>query len=464
LATASLKNAYGDETYNSIRTMIDAGATFQAVRQRLAEQDKNPEDFTIEDFTAMHNASAAGQQDWERKLSAFSLLIQSNDPANVHEAAAQFSELFPGVTYSPDQLMADLGSERFAKGMSDIATLATTFDTWNEAKASFDRLNLGIDQDVAADMFQAMKINAIDEEWTAITDSDWFRGLDAGTADLVKQTFNAGLTGELEFDIQPVYNIVDANGNFVKPFTNVADANVFLGENADKGYQIQKKSNYIYKSLTTGDTVVVNNGTGAVENGSGETVQTTAAKFAKSGSSYGEEDIQAYYDAKGKLPTSVAEMDAWDKQQYDMSFWNRMDTDYPGGDLTAGGARPTITTADVDTLISARESGDKRADSYFMVPEDLARLEGAAGNMESGYERASAAERARKYSIVLGDVRSALANNAGKIVTVGGKSYVITGTLTGNIAEVYDVSAKKSINVDVESIVNNGLKNAFTGS
>lgn len=262
-----LKNSLGDAEYSSIQDMINGGSSLEAVNARLATQGKMG--LTLPEFESMLSATPLGEATWGRKMGYANMLLQSQDPDNMVQASRIFGEMFPGTTFDVGQLISDIGAERFAKGMTDMATLANTFKSWGEAASSVQGLNLinsmGIDDTTAAQMFQGLKLNAIDQEWDAIEGSKFYQGLlanDPAGAENIRNTFEKGLTGELEFDIKPVYNITDSNGQFVKSFDNIVDANKFLGDNADKAYMVKEASNYIYKNMATGDTVVVNNGTG----------------------------------------------------------------------------------------------------------------------------------------------------------------------------------------------------------
>jgi hypothetical protein len=271
----SLKNRVGDEVYNSLQEMINGGSSLEAINDRARYYGMG--EISTSEYMKMLDATPLGERTWERNLQYSNMLLQSQDPDNIIKAQRILKELFPfmgyDVTFDVDQLINDIGAERFAGALTDMSTLASTYDTWEEAKASAEGLNLietlggGFEDSEgnAMRMFQSLKMNAVDEQWDAIEQSDFYQGLlrsNPDGAELIRQTFTKGLTGELEFDIKPVYNVTDENGAFVQSFDNIVDANKFLGENADKGYIVNESSNYIYKDIVSGDTVTVNNQTG----------------------------------------------------------------------------------------------------------------------------------------------------------------------------------------------------------
>ena len=275
LAIESLKTSLGSQQFNDIVDRISKGASLDQINDDLGTN------LNYNDFQNMKALTPAGQQEWERSMTAASMLMQTGSPENIITAAQMYSELFPGVTFDMTQLVDDIGAERFAKGMSDMATVASTFDNWNDALTTVTGLNLaetlGLDNNAMRDLFQGLKINQIDEEWKAIENSDYYQTLlkeDPDTAQLIQDTFSAGLSGELEFDITPRYDVVDSNGDLVESFDSIADANTYLGENANAGYSIEEGKNYVYKNLTSGDTVVVNNNTGETTNIEEDTTPT----------------------------------------------------------------------------------------------------------------------------------------------------------------------------------------------
>ena len=251
----------GDEVFDSIKSRIASGVPVETVN---SEFNTN---LTPEEYLAIRRTTDTGIREYERNVSAVGMLLQTGDPQNMIIAQNLLqTEVFPGVPLSIDQLVKDVGAERAAKGLTDLSTLASTFGSWEEAQASVERLglldNLNMAPEEAAKLFDSLKINALDEEWKAISESEFFQTLEPDKQQLIKDTLTAYFTGELEFDIQPVYNVTTADGGFVQSFSNVEDANEFISQNAGKNYSVNEAKNYIYKNLASGDTVVVNNVTG----------------------------------------------------------------------------------------------------------------------------------------------------------------------------------------------------------
>ncbi|MGW8324065.1 MAG: hypothetical protein ACWGNI_00085 [Desulfobacterales bacterium] len=273
---ASARNKVGDEVFDSIKERIASGVPIEMIN---TEFDTNLGPY---EYQAIRRTTALGTREYEQNLSAVGMLLQSEDPQNIITAQNILqNDVFPNVPFSVDQLIRDVGADRAAKALTDLSTLASTFGSWDEAQQSITQLglldNLNMNIDEAKQLFDSLKINALDEEWKAIRESEFFQSLEPDKQDLIKETLTAGLTGELEFNIQPVYNVVTPEGDFVQSFTSVADANKFINDNPDGNYSTQKASNYVYKNLASGDTVVVNNMTGEAATTTGGTVSINDA-------------------------------------------------------------------------------------------------------------------------------------------------------------------------------------------
>lgn len=304
----SVNNRVGNEIFDSVMEMINGGASLDRVNQRYPNLK-----LTLPEYTDLRENTTAGQAEWNKSVSAMTALFSSGDPNNLREASKMFGDLFPGVSFSVDQMIQDIGADRFAKNLTDLATLASTFDTWEEAKASAEGLGIingigmgvGTSYDVidsngnvvktvdnpdeaydatrvkgysvrvntsqAQELFEGLKINALDEEWKTISSSDFYKSLPVDSQNLIRDTLTAGLTGELEFDITPAFEVVDKNGNFVKEFDNIIDVNKFIGDNASKGYTYNQTKHYVYKNILTGDQVTINNQGNVVEGGGSKT-------------------------------------------------------------------------------------------------------------------------------------------------------------------------------------------------
>lgn len=297
-----LSNQLGQEKYDSMMDRINSGASLDMINEEFGTQ------LNAADFQNMRSSTPFGQQQWERSLSAAGMLMQTQTPENMLAAAKMYEELFPGATFNMESLIKEVGADKFAKGMTDLATLAATFDTWSDAQQSADRLNLfdsmGLTQDEAQDLFRGLKINQIDEEWKVIEGSDFYKKLDTNVQELIQDTFSAGLSGELEFDITPTFKVMDNEGRLVTQFDSVADANKYLGENADKEYVVEEGKNYVYKDMGNGSTVVVNNGGEVVSEDGGDN---------KTGVSVKDDAWDYFQDSLGGLPdTEIPTYTEWE--------------------------------------------------------------------------------------------------------------------------------------------------------
>jgi len=295
----------GDQRVNSISNMVGRGGSLDQINDAFGL------DLSVDDFQNILGATPYGESQWQKTLGGANMLLQTMDPTNIAEAERVLEGVFPGISFDMNQLIQDVGADRYAQSMTDLATLASTFSTWDEAKKSAEGLNLiedlGITEENAVEMFEGLKLNAIDEEWDAITESKAFQSFDEDTQQLIRDTLTAGLTGELEFDITPSYQVTDASGNLVQAFDNIADANKYLGENADKGYSVDEQKNYVYKNIMSGDTITIDNAGNVVgEGGAGE--RGIAESFdAFYGTIPGDEDVTLDAWIKAGKPKSYDE-------------------------------------------------------------------------------------------------------------------------------------------------------------
>jgi hypothetical protein len=245
----SLKTTLGDQKFNSTLAKISAGAPY------------DPSMGTFEQYTAMRGYTAAGTQDWNRQLQGANMLLASNDPANIATAAKSLSTMFPGMSFSFDSLISDIGAEKFAKGMEQMATLSNTFSdkTWAEVRGTAEGLNLlksmNIDDATAQQMFSGMKVNAIDKEWDTYEQSEHYQNMSDEDKSVLKDWFNAGLTGKLVFDRVPEYTVVDKDGRTVKKYSDMASLSKDYPE-ADltkNGYTVASTERFVAKNMLTGE-------------------------------------------------------------------------------------------------------------------------------------------------------------------------------------------------------------------
>lgn len=184
---------------------------------------------------------AYNKQGYDQKVDAINSLLATKDPTNIAQASNLFRDLYPGTTLNVDQMIKDIGTERFAQATKDMATVANTFKTWDEAKNTAEGLKL-IEtlggEGNARQLFESSQINAIDEDWRAITDSGFFQGLEEPDQLLLKNFFTASLTGSSNWDIVPQFSVRDTNGNLIQNFNTQEDADKFIATNQEKGYTV----------------------------------------------------------------------------------------------------------------------------------------------------------------------------------------------------------------------------------
>ena len=255
----SARTTYGDQKFESIMDRINSGATLDMINKEFPEMK-----LSVDEFQGLRKTTDLGLREWENNLSAANMLLQTMDADNIMEAQGVLEDLFPGVDFDMRSVVEEADAQKFGEALTELAALSSTFSSYDEAREAINGLRLtdrmpGIGNTQIKELFEAMQFNALDEEWGTIKKSEFFQSLEPDSQQQIKDFLIKGLTGELEFDSVPSYEVVDSNGDLVQAFDNVVDANKLIGENADKGYSLEKRTNMIYKNLLSGDTVTVNN-------------------------------------------------------------------------------------------------------------------------------------------------------------------------------------------------------------
>lgn len=208
----ALKNSLGDAQWNSIQTMINQGASLSQVNDRLASNGQKP--ITQAEYTSMLDSTALGERNWGRKLAAANMLLAN--PGTADQAAQVYEDIFPGVDFDFTKLKDTQKSEAFASGLSELAGYVTAGMDQKIAvaalKASGSLDLMGLSDMDAAQLYDSMQVNALDEEWNVVEESALYKGLnDQEKADM-REFFEAKLLGKLDYTTMHEYEVTDKNG------------------------------------------------------------------------------------------------------------------------------------------------------------------------------------------------------------------------------------------------------------
>jgi hypothetical protein len=231
LAITSLRNKVGDEKWNSIQSRISGGASLAQVNAEFPGLN-----LTQEDFKNMYDATPLGERTWERNMSYAKTLLEAGGEANIKAAAGIFNNAFPGTGIDFSKIITADKAASFNAGMSQLGTYVAagmdyeTAITAMKKDGTFDMLGLS-EADVEK-LYRGIKTNAIDEQWKAISSSEWYQNLDDEKKKDMSDFFTAVLTGELDYTIQKEYTVTNKDGSTSTMYFNTeADANAYGVQN-----------------------------------------------------------------------------------------------------------------------------------------------------------------------------------------------------------------------------------------
>lgn len=257
-----LESRIGSQNWNEIQDMIDKNVPLSRINQRLTEQGQAP--LTDAEYVSMIDAGALGERNWNRQLSMAGVLL--NIPGQAEAAATMYSNIFPGVDFDFEQLITQDKAKTFSTGlvqMSSYAAADIPFDQAIEMMKNDETLTMmGITEAQAANMYNAMNVNAIDAQWEAIETSDEYQALlnsdNPEEVELAKQIklFNRRqMFGLNDWETLHEYEITDSNGVKIQTIygKDSTEADKFAAKN---GYSVEDtgRVEFAMKSTITGPT------------------------------------------------------------------------------------------------------------------------------------------------------------------------------------------------------------------
>jgi hypothetical protein len=232
LAITSLKTKIGDEKWNSIQSRIAGGASLSQVNAEYPGLN-----LTQADYKNMYDATPLGERTWERNMSYAKTLLEAGGSANITAAAGIFNQAFPGTGIDFSKLITADNAATVNQGMAQMSDLIAAGMDYDAAidvmKKNGTLTMLGMDDATVEKVYRGMKVNAIDEQWNAIADSDWYKTqLNDDQRKDMSTFFTAVLSGELDYSIQKEYTVTAKDGTkSTMYFNNEADANAYGSTN-----------------------------------------------------------------------------------------------------------------------------------------------------------------------------------------------------------------------------------------
>jgi hypothetical protein len=413
LALSETKNKVGDQMYQSIIDMINGGSSLQTVNSKLAEQGKAA--ISAEEFKSMFDASALGERNWGRDLTAANMLLTTPGIENKMEAEKAFGELFPSVELNFESLAQMDKAAEFTDALSQVATYVAAGLNYNDAskliQESYLAEKLGMNQAEISNLYHAMEVNAIDSEWSEMEDSDFYKGLSTEEQGDLQEFFKQKQLGQLDYTTMHEYEIYNPDGTL--------NMTVYGADSAEA----DKKA----KALGNGYTV---NDTGRVKFRVTSTLTSSSEDTSTKSTNKKWEDFQ---DSQASLPAEEQiNYDQWESAKepldYDVYKSNESSMDKVLS-VDPGDSNALLNTKDnVNNIFAAyNENTDafKNSDYYYELPN----LDYLKNNI------ATKTSSTGKHSTVwTTDIRKKLEDSYGKIMSFKDPS---GNEIVGQLVEAY---------------------------
>jgi hypothetical protein len=207
------------------------------------------------EYESMLDASALGERNWGRSMSAANMLLTTPGTENKYAAEAAYEKLFPGVDFNFDDIAAEERYEDFADGMSLMASYVASGMKYDEAiellhkSGVSDKMGMSVNK--LKDIYHAIETNVIDEQWDEVENSDWFKNLDEAEQEEMQEFFTQNMLGHLDYDTLHEYVITGPDGYTQTIYgKNSAEADkkaASLGE----GYSVKDTGNVKFQMAST---------------------------------------------------------------------------------------------------------------------------------------------------------------------------------------------------------------------
>lgn len=230
------------------------------------------------------------QTELKNKLDQASLLLSAGGEGNIQQAAQIYNEAYPGLGIDFTKVITADKAATFNNGMSALASYVQSGLDYEEAlnamKADGTFQMMGLPENQIEGLYRSLKVNVIDEQWNAISESEWYQNLPESTKQDMQAFFTAIQTGEVDYDIN--YSVKDSTGKTMKTFNNKDDATAFAS--ANPGYTVS--SVIVPRSLTEEAPTTTETGT------TGGAIPAEEIPTKPDGSTYAQGE---YFVKEGKL-------------------------------------------------------------------------------------------------------------------------------------------------------------------
>ena len=378
-----------DTEYQSVQNRISTGATLEQINSELGTN------LTPQEYASMLEASALGERNWSRKASAATMLLATKGATNKEAAAKIYSEIFPGVDFDFSSIITEEKSGDFSSGMTEMSDYVIanmkTDDAILAMKKSGALTKMGITEDEARQLYNGIKVNAVDAEWDEVENSKTYQGMTTEEQNNMREFFKQSMTGQLDYNTLKEYEIYD--GDSLKT--------VIYGKDTTEADKYAKEHGYTVK-----DTGKVKFQVASTIVETGETTNTEKT------------DSEKYNEFLETLPdnTNPPNFDTWKEaknpENYD-DYWKTA-KDNPIVKLSAISEEDDLVSNENSKIIlSAWESDPeavKEAGYYYeMMPID--EIKKQSSFRHKTYMRAG-------KTTVTDSFKNTIKNNTGKVTTI----------------------------------------------
>jgi hypothetical protein len=224
-----LKNDLGNDVAASVQDRINSGRNLEQINAEFPNAK-----LTMAEFQSMYDATPTGQRSFERNLGFANTLLQAEDGKGTNTAAAVkiLNELFPGTGIDFSGVVTTAKAATFNKGMGMLSDYVAANMDWEEAEIAMEKDGtlemLGLDKPATEKLYRSLKVNAIDEQLKAITDSTLLTDEEKADA---KTFATAVLTGQLDYKIQKEYTVTDKDGKVTTMYMDSSAAASYATSN-----------------------------------------------------------------------------------------------------------------------------------------------------------------------------------------------------------------------------------------
>ena len=401
----SLKTSLGTQKVGAINDAINKGMTLDQINQQFPDAKLD-----MASYKAMYDATPLGDRTWERNMSYAKTLLEMEDGTgtNSAEAAKLFNNAFPGIGIDFSKVVTKQKAATFGQGMSQLSDLVAAGMDYNAAidvmKKNGTLDMMGMDEAGVEKVYRGLKVNAIDEQWKGISESDWYKGLKPEEQTDMSDFFTAVLSGKLDYNVQKEYTVTGKDGTTKTMYFNTeADANSYGTKN---GATIVATGKSKVSPVTD------------VLGGTGSTGSQTNPVEVPSGVSEG-----GYFNKNGKTYTVDANNNATEVTKVPDNIWGTEATAIikSGGDMA---------TQLADARATAITDGTKDWKTIKSVDDPVYKAMIESGTGVDGY-----GDNGKVNPAGVGNDRHSLTNledayNNKTFIKKDGKLYAVTGVST----------------------------------